>query len=374
MKASFPHKALTEGKGCLSCHGNHTAKYQKLLLEKGSDLCFTCHEETKEAQTTKDNIHAPFAEGKCSICHDPHGSNHYGMNKKRMDSLCYECHPDTEVKFIKTNTHEPVISGQCNACHVSHTAKQEKLLISDADDPKLCINCHGELMKVSVDGSNHPLFKTGKCRTCHDVHGSNIAGMIVEEATSLCVSCHKEDPGEKGSTIESRHEPFTAGECTKCHSPHKAALDSLVLAGYPELCLTCHETLKAEMYKEAECAAAELREEKGMPAIPTFVTCDNIKIYVHAPIDLENCSNCHMPHFSEEPALINKPVQDLCAECHDFEAPSFNEAHIYIDPKVIDCRKCHDPHTSKDPKFFKDEVHPLFKTRSCENCHMVEKP
>jgi len=80
-----------------------------------------------------------------------------------------------------------------------------------------------------------------------------------------------------------------------------------------------------------------------------------------------------MPHSSPENALIVAPVQKLCAECHDYETGPFNKAHIDIDANEIDCRNCHDPHASKDPMFFKDVVHPLFKARACEDCHIVEK-
>ncbi len=228
-------------------------------------------------------------------------------------------------------------------------------------------------MKESMEGSSHPLFKTGKCLTCHDAHGSNIGGMIVKKQASLCFSCHDKHLGEEIKDVKSTHAPFAEATCTKCHSPHKAKLDSLVLAGNPGLCFTCHEDLKAEIFKEQECARAKEREDQGLPAGKMSVKCDDVKLYVHARSELIECDKCHRPHFAQEPALINKPVQALCEECHDYEKESFSKSHINIDPAVIDCRKCHDPHTSKDPKFFKEEIHPLFKARACEECHMVEK-
>jgi len=197
--------------------------------------------------------------------------------------------------------------------------------------------------------------------------------MIVKDQSSLCFSCHEQNLGENAANIKSTHVPFQEGECTKCHSPHKAKLDKLVLAGYPDLCLSCHKALKAKMYKEEECAKAKKREEAGMEVGPLDVECDGVTMYVHAPSDLRDCKICHRPHFSPETGLIKRPVQELCGECHDFNKPSFKKGHLNIDPQVMDCRKCHDPHTSDDPMFFKEVIHPLFKARSCGDCHLVEQ-
>jgi hypothetical protein len=68
-----------------------------------------------------------------------------------------------------------------------------------------------------------------------------------------------------------------------------------------------------------------------------------------------------------------QPVQSLCGQCHDVKADAFKSAHIYIDAAVMNCRSCHDPHASKDPKFFKENVHPPFAGRSCDDCHIVTK-
>ena len=140
------------------------------------------------------------------------------------------------------------------------------------------------------------------------------------------------------------HQPIAAGECTKCHSPHKAKLDSLLLASSPDLCLTCHKDLKERMAKEK----------------------------AHSPAATD-CLRCHTPHFGAQQALLSQPIQLLCSQCHDSKAKSFDSAHIGIDAAVMHCEKCHDPHASKDPKFFKEYVHAVFASRSCDECHIVGK-
>jgi predicted CXXCH cytochrome family protein len=80
-----------------------------------------------------------------------------------------------------------------------------------------------------------------------------------------------------------------------------------------------------------------------------------------------------MPHFSKEAALNTQPLLALCGECHDLKGSPFAKAHINIKAADMDCRSCHDPHASKDPKLFKDNVHPPFAARSCDDCHIGEK-
>ncbi len=127
------------------------------------------------------------------------------------------------------------------------------------------------------------------------------------------------------------------------------------------------------MNKEEECANADQTKDAGQGVGQLSVVCDGVKMYVHAPSDLRDCKICHKPHYSAERGLINKPVNELCGGCHDFKKTSFQKSHLNIDPAVMDCMKCHDPHTSEDPMFFEDVIHPLFKARSCGDCHVTEQ-
>ena len=68
-----------------------------------------------------------------------------------------------------------------------------------------------------------------------------------------------------------------------------------------------------------------------------------------------------------------QPIPALCGDCHDLNDSSFAKAHINIKAAVMDCKSCHDPHASKDPKLFKENVHPPFAARSCDDCHIGEK-
>ncbi len=69
--------------------------------------------------------------------------------------------------------------------------------------------------------------------------------------------------------------------------------------------------------------------------------------------------------------MLVRPIGTLCGECHNVESESFADAHLEIDPKVMNCMTCHAPHSSKDPKLFLDKGHAPFAARSCDVCHMV---
>jgi len=287
-----------------------------------------------------------------------------------MDQVCYACHFDAEINFIKTNTHKPVLEGECFACHRSHGAAKAKLLSMEPQNPQLCATCHKEFMKPSVDGTNHESFQRGECLKCHTVHGSNIAGMLVAKQGFLCYSCHGTERQQEIKEIKSRHDPAVNGQCTRCHSPHKANLNSLLLAGYPDLCLTCHPDLKAGIYSES---AANQRPQAGTDTGDAAAEQKaKTKIYVHSPSDIKNCYICHRPHIASQPALLPKPIQPLCGECHDYEKATFVSAHIKIDAGLMDCRNCHDAHTSASPKFFKANVHRPFADGNCKDCHIIE--
>jgi predicted CXXCH cytochrome family protein len=370
-KLETPHKAVSDAPGCLACHRQHAAKNKKLLNAPERTLCIECHPETQQAKKPP-RPHQPFSEENCSVCHNAHGSNFYGMLKTKQDLVCYACHFEAEVQFLKTNTHKPVLDGQCSGCHTSHGGKKEKLLPVAADDPELCVDCHGELMRpATADGSsNHAYFKDGKCLRCHEVHASNFAGMTVANQGFLCFSCHGTDPGQEIKNPKSKHDPVVAGECTRCHSPHKANLESLLLANYPDLCLSCHTDLKARMYPQTVDSAAG--GQAGGAGSTTDPETGDAVIYVHAPSDIQNCNICHKPHFAAELDLIVKPIQPLCADCHDYQEPSFRQAHIDANANKMDCRMCHDSHTSTDPKFFKTVMHQPFADRACKDCHITK--
>jgi len=117
------------------------------------------------------------------------------------------------------------------------------------------------------------------------------------------------------------HTAYIEGKCESCHAGARLGMQAM-----PEskvLCAKCHTTFG-----------------KGWTSW-------------HGPTAAWACTECHTGHESPHKALLHKPVPELCAKCHDLEAPSFaasNDAHA----TKQDCALCHDPHGSANALLLKD--------------------
>jgi DmsE family decaheme c-type cytochrome len=167
---------------CTSCHSVHSAKQKEFLLTKAtqSQLCFSCHLETKP------DFNRPFRhrvnEGliKCTDCHNQHG----GFLTRQLrataaqDTVCFKCHVEKGGPFVFE--HAPVKTEGCVACHVPHGSSNPRLLRRSQVN-LLCLECHtltgGGLPPV---GPNHDQSqKYQACTLCHvTVHGSNFSSVF----------------------------------------------------------------------------------------------------------------------------------------------------------------------------------------------------
>ncbi len=107
------------------------------------------------------------------------------------------------------------------------------------------------------------------------------------------------------------HQPATEGKCSECH-----------LKGFQKVgvskggaCFNCHSAWR--------------------------------NVYIHGPVAAGECTTCHDPHGSVDPAMLKQDERKLCILCHD--QPS-SKRHIEAEKKG--CRSCHDPHGSADSKLF----------------------
>jgi DmsE family decaheme c-type cytochrome len=102
-----------------------------------------------------------------------------------------------------------------------------------------------------------------------------------------------------------------------------------------EVCFTCHKDQRADTHK----------------------------ISSH-PIDAGKivCSDCHNPHGSVGPKLLNQDtVNETCYSCHAEKRGPFLWEHQSV---VENCSNCHTPHGSN--------ITPLLKSRPpflCQGCH-----
>ena len=59
----------------------------------------------------------------------------------------------------------------------------------------------------------------------------------------------------------------------------------------------------------------------------------------------------------------------LCAQCHDREAPAFTQKHLGLLTPETDCLSCHTPHASFGRGLFWPNRHPPFAEQKCDDCH-----
>jgi DmsE family decaheme c-type cytochrome len=158
------------GVTCTSCHSVHHSTLENLLVQKQTQLCFSCHVEQK-ADFQKP-FHHRVEEGliKCNDCHNPHGEVRDRQLRSTADGdmICFKCHSDKRGPFVFE--HEPVKGEGCQTCHTAHGSPYPRMLLT-ARVNSLCLQCH-----VTIPAGPHPQNAIRQdCILCHmSIHGSNI--------------------------------------------------------------------------------------------------------------------------------------------------------------------------------------------------------
>jgi predicted CXXCH cytochrome family protein len=156
---------------------------------------------------------------------------------------------------------------------------------------------------------------------------------LVDPAKTKCETCHAE-------VLSGKIHPVMEAGCDNCHAFAKREgqwIVSLSAEG-KDLCAQCHE----EQGKRAALSKP------------------------HMPVD--DCSNCHVPHASEQVPLLSASLPDLCLGCHDKDETKAK--HKGQPVHATNCGQCHDPHGNDKPKFLTGKVmHPPFNEGACESCH-----
>lgn len=110
------------------------------------------------------------------------------------------------------------------------------------------------------------------------------------------------------SRFRSVHTPFVLRQCGSCHD---AGRRMQVRTDLLDQCGQCH--------------ARYFGEEVG-----------------HAPVAAGECSICHQPHRSDQPALLRMSILETCVECHDEPEDLSPAAHS--GKAAENCTSCHNAH------------------------------
>lgn len=147
-----------------------------------------------------------------------------------------------------------------------------------------------------------------------------------------CKECH-------GGLLKQKELHPVAEECAGCHeyTETKDAAEVKLTSAPPELCLTCHSDKQEDFEK---------------------------KKFKHAAAEAD-CTLCHNPHSTDEPALLKDKANQLCFMCHTDKQDEINEKPFTHAPaKDVGCSTCHNPHTADFPTLLRVNVNGL-----CLACH-----
>ncbi len=386
-------------KNCISCHNPHGANNKNLLIRKGANLCFKCHQE--KIQFNKKFKHKPIREGKCISCHDPHGSNmKFQLKGKSKDFFCYKCH--NKNKFLgKKYVHGPVGVGKCLSCHDPHASNNKYLIKYSKKVKILCFECHDKKRFVSGKYVHGPVGG-GLCTKCHSPHSSNNKKLlkISMQQGELCFDCHN-----RFKIIDSKyvHGPVGAGLCLDCHNVHFSNNEKLLVEDniHGKLCFKCHKNMalkikyKRYIHKPVKekctfCHNAHSSPYKyqliGDYKIGVCLKCHkDIKMIMNNPstkphkiIMEKGCEACHNPHASNyRYQLFDKTVNKVCIDCHiQFKNikrghpcerhPVKGKRNPLNKRKKFNCASCHNPHGSKYDYLL---IGSLRDFKVCKKCH-----
>ncbi|MGO9123656.1 MAG: cytochrome c3 family protein [Terriglobales bacterium] len=290
------------------------------------------------------------------------------LDKNTDSAKCIECHAD---KTTGKSIHSAIAMG-CTSCHEIRTNKDVTHIKLITTTPSaLCLTCHADKNAADLKGTVHPPA-VRDCLKCHDPHSSDNKNQLLkpvsgDEKQNLCLSCHKigVNVPEKGS----RHAALDMG-CDTCHTVHKVGergrqeFDYHLIKGAPALCIDCHDVKDASLIKahgsqpfaSANCVQCHNPHQSAEPKL--------MQKFTHPPFAGGACDTCHAPAKDGKVVLNQADSKALCVTCHDEQAKQIETAKVQHPGAQGDCISCHNPHAGKSPGFLQPDP-----VQVCTSCH-----
>ena len=227
--------------------------------------------------------------------------------------VCMDCHEDTVTAVMKT-VHVEANMVSCESCHGSAENHIEDPMIDnigsfstmDADAiQQVCGSCHADQQPIK---SSH--YGIGSaCLNCHNAgHADTIANraMLNDISGELCLDCHKDVRARMNRPYSHPMDDYD-NTCIGCHNAHESRTEQMGNR-MDETCATCHPG-------------------KNGPFM-----------FEHLGGANTGCGECHEPHGSTHPNLLNRhDTRILCLSCHT-DTPVF---HDQTDLRYRQCTACH---------------------------------
>ncbi|MFO7761905.1 MAG: cytochrome c3 family protein [Desulfobia sp.] len=244
---------------------------------------------------------------------------------------------------------------QCLACHESVSLPGVPFIKTFPCKEKspTCYSCHKRIFENVV--WRHSPAAGLLCEICHQKdESSGLVSVTSGQDAGLCYRCHQVK-GQAFGDQACLHQPVGLKLCSICHDPHGDKYRYQLWAeGRGEICVTCHADKKKLLQ------GGEIDGER-----------------VHDIIRGGGCIVCHDAHASPNPYMLLRPVNELCADCHN-DLLGVNKGHPVgghplkggpdpLDPdKEYSCASCHDPHSSRYQYLL---VGSLIGGHVCKMCH-----
>lgn len=396
------------------------------------------------AKTYDDNPYGAGKDISCLSCHRPHGSPNDHMLKSADDqSFCLACHDGSKApdltQFTVTGHGKPGAGRICQECHFPHGTGQENAVKTAITDPhtgtdnaanvnglgmkEACYACHGgtstTLYSNAFPANVSNWYSSGPTTTWAGTAGHTAMGSMKQVTTYAgdCYSYTNEiavQPG-KGYTFSGYvYLPQTlTGTGVRLRVIEYNSSGGVVSDKSPASTTT---TAGMWMYKKftitTEANTAKVRLRLNINSIGTVYWDDLVfgeSLYpggyftgkasytasvhatspaAHNPTDTTgdqqpgDCDNCHDPHGKGNTAMLLKPGEQLCYDCHNAVTPNTQsgddvKAAFQMvsnhDLTKAGCTDCHNVHSATQNSVMMDPYNPAGVVTNanqfCLSCH-----
>lgn len=231
---------------CTDCHTNITGfphpKAEGATRRDFSlamdEACSKCHSDI--AAKAKDGVHAKIIDAGnksapgCTDCHGVHDISSPDQTLQKPSQICAKCHQDTYGRYA-ASVHGSALLTQSNKdvpdcvyCHGVHNMTDPRTAAFHVQSPDLCAQCHANSSLMNRYGLSSQVVQTYK----EEFHGVTTEQYKTRYPTvwcykAVCTDCHGvhdiRPTDDAASSVHKSNLPQTCGKCHPGATPSFAA-------------------------------------------------------------------------------------------------------------------------------------------------------